>query len=311
MEYHLDIKENALDSFNEALAKFEQGENGELRHYKFAILHLSHFLELVLKLYIVSVDTNLVFSKCFRIVEKRAKSDSINLLQAFEVLQSEGFDFEEALKPVPHPHTITLDQALEFAKCEKCQITGVDFVDVDFCNDIEWLKGLRNNIEHYQFRLPPKEVRLCIGRLVRGVAEFVDIFSLFDLEKEVGKDSYHVFEVLADEYAHLLKEAERDVAEKEEEAYRGVRHKHYVFIDWNVYQCPECSNNTMIPSEDSSTGYKCTFCSNEESDEIEVACDCCGAMESAEEIATWQMDDGTIENRCYFCSGQYQADKDD
>lgn len=33
MEYHLDIKENALDSFNEALAKFEQGENGELRHY--------------------------------------------------------------------------------------------------------------------------------------------------------------------------------------------------------------------------------------------------------------------------------------
>lgn len=311
MEYHLGIKENALDSFNEALVKFEQGENGELRHYKFAILHLSHFLELVLKLYIVSVDTNLVFSKCFHIVEKRAKSDAVNLLQAFELLQSEGFDFEQALKTISHPYTITLDQALAFAKCEKCQVTGVDFVDVDFCKDIEWLKGLRNNIEHYQFRLPPREVRLCIGRLVRSVAEFVDIFSLFDLESEVGKDSYHIFEVLADEYAHLLKEAKRDVAEKEEEAYRGVRHKHYVFIDWNVYQCPECSNNTMISSEESSTGYKCTFCSNEESDEIEVACDCCGAMESAEEMATWEMDDGTIENRCYFCSGQYQADKDD
>lgn len=311
MEYQLDIKENALDSFNEALAKFEQGESGELRHYKFAILHLSHFLELVLKLYVASVDKNLVFSKCYKHVEKRAKKETINLLQSYQLLCSEGFDFEAVLTNIPHPHTITLDQALEFSKCEKCGVTGVDFVDVDFCNDIEWLKGLRNNIEHYQFRLPPKEVRLCIGRLVRGVAEFIDIFSLFDLESEVGKESYHVFEVLADEYAQLLKEAEREVVEKEAEIYKGVRPKHYVFIEWNVYQCPECSNNTMIPSDDSSTGYKCTFCSNEESDEIEIPCDCCGAMATVEDMATWEIDDGTVENRCYFCSGQYYADKDD
>ncbi|KMB40207.1 hypothetical protein SL56_03874, partial [Klebsiella pneumoniae] len=31
--------------------------------YKFAILHISHFLELVLKLYISSVNENLLFSK--------------------------------------------------------------------------------------------------------------------------------------------------------------------------------------------------------------------------------------------------------
>jgi hypothetical protein len=311
MEYQLGIKENALDSFNEALVKFEQGERGDLRHYKFAILHLSHFLELVLKLYIVSVDTNLIFSKCFQIIEKKAKKNSINLLQAFEEYQKEGLNFEQTLKAISHPHTITLDQALEFAKCEKCRITGVNFVDVDFCDDIEWLKGLRNNIEHYQFKLPPKEVRLCIGRLVRSVTEFIEIFSLFDLKSEIAKDRYHIFEVLADEYTHLLKEAKREVSEKEEGVYRGVRHKHYVLIDWNVYQCPECSNNTMILSEESSTGYKCTFCSNEESDEIEVPCDCCGAMDTIEEMATWEMDDGTVENRCYFCSGQYHADKDD
>jgi len=144
-----------------------------------------------------------------------------------------------------------------------------------------------------------------------GVAEFIDIFSLFDLEAEVGKESYHVFETLADEYAQLLKEAEREVVEKEAEIYREVRPKHYVFIEWNVYQCPECSNNTMIPSDYSSTGYKCTFCSNEGSDEIEIPCDCCGAMATVEDMATWKMDDGTVENRCYFCSGQYYADKDD
>lgn len=44
MEYELDIKENAMDSLNEALAKYELGEQGELRQYKFAILHFSHFL---------------------------------------------------------------------------------------------------------------------------------------------------------------------------------------------------------------------------------------------------------------------------
>jgi hypothetical protein len=67
----------------------------------------------------------------------------------------------------------------------------------------------------------------------------------------------------------------------------------------------------LIPNDDSDTGYKCTFCGNEESDEIETCCDCCGALETTGEMATWHMDDGTIENRCYYCSGQYHADKDD
>lgn len=311
MEYQLDIKENAIDSFNEALAKYEQGERGESRHYKFAILHLCHFLELVLKLYVASVDKNLIFTRYFRHVEKRAKEEKINLLQSYQLLKNEGFDFKEVANSVPSMYTIKINQALNFAKCEKCGVTGVDFVDLDFCSDIDWLKNLRNTIEHYEVKFLPKEVRLCMGRLVRGVAEFIEIFSLFDLEREVGKDSYAVFKSLADEYAQLLKEAEREVEEKEFEIYRGVRHKDYALIEWNVYQCPECSNNLMISSDHSSTGYKCTYCSNEESDEIEIPCDCCGAMGTVEDMATWEMDDGTVENRCYFCSGQYYADKDD
>ncbi|MEI7198631.1 hypothetical protein WCT67_00375 [Pectobacterium parvum] len=311
MEYELDIKENALDSFNEALAKFELGQNGEIRQFKFAILHLSHFLELVLKLYITSVDEDLIFSKCFRHIEKRAKKDSIDLLKSYQLFCEEGFDFQSLLNDIPFPHTITLDQALAFSKCEKCSTTGVEFVDIDFCKDIEWIKGLRNNIEHYQFRLPPKEVRLCIGRLVRGVSEFIDIFDLFDLENEVGKNNYEIFSILADEYTHLLNEAKKEVEEKEANAFRGVRPKFYACIEWNVYECPECSNNTLIPSEASSTGYKCTFCSNEESDEIEIPCDCCGVMAAAEEMEKWPMDDGSVDNLCYFCSDKYQADKDD
>jgi hypothetical protein len=33
----------------------------------------------------------------------------------------------------------------------------------------------------------------------------------------------------------------------------------------------------MIPDEESGTGYKCTFCGNIESEDIEVNCDCCGS----------------------------------
>jgi hypothetical protein len=34
-------------------------------------------------------------------------------------------------------------------------------------------------------------------------------------------------------------------------------------------------------------------------------------MATVEDMATWEIDDGTVENRCYFCSGQYYADKDE
>jgi len=311
MKYQLDLKENAIDSFNEALAKYELVQGGELRQFKFAILHLSHFLELVLKLYIVTVDENLLFTKCYTPIRERAKRDSITVMDAYNALVSEGVDLGRLINGVARPYTVTLDQALSFAKCEKCSKTGVDFVDVDFCNDIDWLKNLRNDIEHYQFSLTPKEARLCIGRLVRGVAEFIDIFDLFNLEDEVGSDNLQIFQTLADEYSHLLIEAKKDVEEREAEAFRGVRPKFYEFVNWNVYECPDCTNNTMIPSEDSSTGYKCTFCQNEESDEIEVACDCCGAMAPGDDMSTWLTDDGDVEYRCYYCSGQYYADKDD
>ncbi|WCD82905.1 hypothetical protein [Pseudomonas sp. TUM22785] len=311
MNYELDIKANALDSFNEALEKFEQGEKGDNKAYKFAILHTSHFLELILKIYIISVDENLVFSKCYRHITKISKDKNISILESFEKLKQESFDLRTLINNDNSPHTITLDQALEFAKCEKCKTTEISFIDTDFCIDIEWIKGLRNNIEHFQFKLEPKEVRLCIGRLVRGAIEFLEIFDIMDLESEIGKDRLHIFKVLADEYTQLLREAKREVVEQKTDTFRGVRPKHYAFIEWNVYTCPDCSNHTMTPNQDSSTGYRCTYCKNEDSDEIEVQCDSCGAFLPRNEMDTWHMDDETIELRCCFCSGQYQAEKYD
>ncbi|KZN51500.1 hypothetical protein N474_23960 [Pseudoalteromonas luteoviolacea CPMOR-2] len=297
MKLKLDIKSNAIDSFNESLAKYEQGEAGDLRAFKFAISHLSHCIELVLKMYLQTLDENLVFAKCHKEVVKRAKSENINLLEAYNLLEGEDFDFKKVIKDHNNPYTVTVDQALSVAKCETCGITGSKFVDQDFIDDIQWMKDLRNSIEHYQFEFTAKEVRLCVGRLVRDLAVFTDVFSLFDLEEAVGKDRYHVFAVLIDEYEHDLQEAKLEVAETKAAIFNSTRPKHRMFIEWNEYTCEKCGNDTMIPNADSSTGYRCTLkdCENEESEEIEVDCDICGCPWPNGEMTSW------VDTYSYVC----------
>jgi len=298
MKIKLDIKSNAIDSFNEALAKLECAQNGDEKGYKFTILHLSHAIELVLKMYLQSLDENLVFSKCYNKVKQRASENKIDLLAAYYELEKEEFDFEAVVAGHDNPFTVNVSDVLAIAKHETCSITGNHFVDQDFIDDIDWMKGIRNAIEHFQFEFTVKEVRLCIGRLVRGLDEFADIFSLFNLEKEVGKHCYETFKVLADEYEHTLAEAHLDVHEAKEALFRGTRPKHQMFIEWNEYYCEECNNETIIPDTDSPTGYKCTFCGNEESGQIEVDCDVCGLPWANEDMSYW---DENLVNVCPRC----------
>lgn len=300
MQFKFDIKSNAIDSFNEALVKFEQGQSGDLRAFKFAITHLAHSVELVLKMYLQTLDENLIFSKCFKHVSKRAKDDNTNVLAAFSALKSENFDFKSLVQGHASPHTVTVDQALSIARCEVCSITGNHLVDQDFIDDINWMKSLRNAIEHFEFEFTAKEVRLSVGKLVRGLDEFTDLFSLFDLGSEVGQERYQVFRVLADEYEHAVAEANIAVGEQKQALFAGVRPKHQIFIEWNIYTCPSCGNNTMIPNDDSQTGYRCTLegCGNEESEDIEVDCEICGAAWANGEMTSW---DDTYTYVCPRC----------
>lgn len=310
MAYQLDIQENALDSFNEALAKYREGEAGKLSAYKFAILHMAHFLELVLKMYVQTLDENLIYIANYRQLEKDAKAAAEDLLPHLNKrLSAETFFPAPAGKQLPK--TIFVADALALAKQERCKVTGTAFVDQEFIDDIEWLKGLRNNIEHFHFELEPKDVRLCLGRIVRRAADFADCFSLFDLSKQVGNENTELFEQLADEYENRIREAKLEVREKEFLAFKGIRHKFYDQVDWRVYECPECNEETLIPEPNSDTGYRCTHCGNEDSDEIEVPCDCCGESNPMEDMEQWPVDEtGDLEWRCYICSGRYAADRD-
>lgn len=309
MAYQLDIQENALGSFNEALAKYREGEAGKLSAYKFAILHMAHFLELVLKMYVQTLDENLVYAANFRLLEKDAKAAGEDLLQHLLKRQAEDKHFPQPAGSAP-AKTLFVADALALSKLERCKVSGVPFVDQEFIEDIEWLKGLRNSIEHFHFELEPRDVRLCLGRIVRRAQEFADNFSLFGLAAQVSGENAELFEKLADEYEHRRREANLEVEESRFEAFRGVRYKFHDQVDWNVFECPECRENTMIPEGTSHSGYRCTFCGNEDNDGIPVECDCCQQKFPEDEMERWKLGPDEYEWRCYYCSGNCAFDRD-
>ncbi|WP_336955985.1 PIN-like domain-containing protein [Acinetobacter johnsonii] len=80
----------------------------------------------------------------------------------------------------------------------------------------------------------------------------------------------------------------------------------------DILECPQCGLDTMIHSEISSTGYKCAYCENEESDEIEIECSMCGMSWASSEIShiEWT-DEGHIEKLCPYCRHDPDYVKDD
>jgi hypothetical protein len=65
MKHELDLLENAIDSLKEALDKFKEGSDTNRRAYKFAILHYSHFLELLFKYYVSKSHPLLIYKNPF------------------------------------------------------------------------------------------------------------------------------------------------------------------------------------------------------------------------------------------------------
>lgn len=91
MELKLDLLANAIDSLREALEKFEQGSDQKVRAYKFSVLHLSHFLELLFKYHVSQSHPLLIYKNPFS--KNIAKENTISLWDAIQFLKNEGADF--------------------------------------------------------------------------------------------------------------------------------------------------------------------------------------------------------------------------
>lgn len=273
MNHKLDLLENAMDSLQEALKKFEEGDGGDQKAYKFCVLHMAHFIELIFKHHITEKHPLLIYAN----------------------------PFSEKLNPAT-AKTIGLWEAVNFINNEE-----KDAVSGDFKKDLDWLKKLRNDIEHHKFEMDVPTARVAIGRLFRSVLEFLDSYGAVDVEERIPEETKATFKVLSDEYQFKLHDALKKADEVEaanpqdpfDEDASPVR-----------MECEACGNDTMVINADSGTGYRCTYCDNEDSDDLPAFCSCCGVKTTSGDLQTWDNGEHGVEYRCYYCSGQYAADRD-
>src|SRR5690554_4658322 len=169
--HELDLLENALDSLSEALSKFEDGEDGEQKAYKFAVLHMAHFIELVFKHHIASKHPLLIYKDPF--AKNLDRNKTIGLWECINFINNED------------PETVS--QELR--------------------KDLEWIKRLRNEIEHHKFTMDVSQVRGTIGRLFRSVMEFLDEHAGMDVEDHIPEHAKETFKILSDEYEFSIRTA--------------------------------------------------------------------------------------------------------
>ncbi|WP_210441135.1 hypothetical protein [Vibrio crassostreae] len=170
MKHKLDLLENAIDSLREALEKYEDGEAKGLSSYKFAILHFSHFFELLFKHYVTQSHPLLIYKNPFS--KKIEKENTIGLWEAVQFLKNEGMEISK-----------------------------------DFNDDLIWIKKLRNDIEHFKFELNAMEVRQALGRLIRATNEFNDEHGIIDVADYLGGVHLKTYNELGDEYEAKLANA--------------------------------------------------------------------------------------------------------
>lgn len=149
MKHTLELLENAFDSLDEALRKYEEGEDFEPRAYKFAVLHFAHFLELLFKYYVSQAHPLLIYKNPFS--KRIEQENTIGIWDAIQFLKNEG----KAVSP-------------------------------ELMKDLEWIKKLRNSIEHFKFEMDVREVRRTLGRLIRATEEFNSEVGLLNMQDHIA-----------------------------------------------------------------------------------------------------------------------------
>lgn len=273
MENHdLDLLGNAIDSLVEALEKFEQGDKGNRKAYKFAVLHMAHFVELIFKHHITQKHPLLIYAR----------------------------PFDERLNT---QKTIGLWEAINFINNE-----DAGAVSKEFRQDLNWLKNLRNQIEHHRFEMNVGEVRSTMGRLFRSMMLFIDDYTDLEVASEIPRQVRETFKVLSDEYELKVRDAHME-AEAVERATKSSPFENRPAVRVN---CDWCGHFTMVVNTESPTGFRCTLCGEETSDDIPSACDWCHEVLTRGELYRDTIEENGEQRevcRCYRCSGNYHADR--
>jgi hypothetical protein len=243
---------------------------GNEKAYKFCVQHLSHFLELVLKYYVTTSHPLLIYKNPFA-KNVNDESQTIGLHDAINFLKNEGYEISEK-----------------------------------FATDLRWLKDLRNKIEHHKFAMNADEVRETIGRLMSAVVELDETHESIDLSSHMAPEHYDLFHKLANTYEGRVAKAQLAVKEAQEKAFKGLRPKEQSLVHFAVYRCYECGHDTIIANGEAVFVFRCTFCGNEASPDIEVECDLCSQRWPIGEMNQFrERDTGELAYTCPRCWGTF------
>lgn len=137
-------------------------------------MHPKHhsFFELILKYYVTTAHPLLIYKEPFA-PKINDSSKTIGLHEAINFLNNEGNKLPKGFK-----------------------------------EDLEWLKKLRNNIEHHKFTMNTEEVEKTIGRLMSAIHDFDESHENIDLGAFLSSDQYDLFHELAQTYKKRVSSVE-------------------------------------------------------------------------------------------------------
>lgn len=222
MKHELNLFDNSVDSLNEALSQYNNADIKTPKTYKFAILLFSQSIELLFKYYVSTQHKLLIYKNPFSKKISLGKETTITLWDALQFIKNDG-----------------------------------SIINSKTIKDIEWIKELRNNIEHYQFSMDIREVRLIISRLLSSLDKIYKELLNIDISKHVNVKMLKVYNNIISERRYKILKAQKIAFEIEPKDSLGV-----------CIYCNEGDTGYMFKEI-----FKCFLCDRKEKT---ACCEACG-----------------------------------
>lgn len=177
--HKLDVYQNAIDSLNVGIEMCEKAEK-DVSKYKFSIILISNFMELLLKKLVEMQNPLLLFEKPYS--DKINKEKTITWLQAIQILTNSG------------------------------RIINKELID-----DFKKITDIRNDIINYKFEYNVNEIYSIIVSVISGLHELYLEISGSDLINDVEENAKTFLDKITDNYFRQLHQAQLNAKNEAEE----------------------------------------------------------------------------------------------
>jgi len=247
--HSLDIYQNAIDSLNEGIEIYERALEDDSK-YKFSVIIISNFMELLLKHMVELQNPLLIYEKPYS--DKINKEKTITWTQAINILTNSG-----------------------------------KIVNNKLIEDIKKLTDLRNNIIHFKFEYKAVEIDSIILSVIDGLCELFKNIIGKDIIIDVQENTKNILEKIKGDYLNELHQAQFNAKEESEndsleildcnycyeEKTAVERHDGEIFCHFcgesdSLHECARCTCEYLTSdmeyfgeTEDGFTLYLCDHCS--------------------------------------------------